>query len=191
MARLRAIDLIELVEKKYLKNNLLNVNTVSALRDFFKYFKDKWVHSGENKWYEGSAPHRSDNDQGIEAVNKAIKQSKTFRCKLSISQFFDVSLRMNQEWSCGEDPNRRQLVVGTVPRALYRPSPDVSLVLNDPDLEDPVAEAEYAAPASLSPFSMSPSPVTSSPVSALSPRLSPSRDVYFVSEFLYLPQFFL
>ena len=33
-------DQIELVEKKYLKNNLLDVNTVSALRDFFKYFKD-------------------------------------------------------------------------------------------------------------------------------------------------------
>ena len=42
---------------------------VSALRDFFKYFKDIWVHSGENKWYEGSAPHRSNNNQGIEAVN--------------------------------------------------------------------------------------------------------------------------
>ena len=105
-------DLIELVEKKYLKNNLLDVNTVSALfRDFFKYFKDIsiWVHSGENKWYEGSAPHRSNNNQGIEAVNKAIKQSQTFRCKLPISQFFDVSLRMNQEWICGEDPNPRQL----------------------------------------------------------------------------------
>ena len=35
-------DQIELVEKKYLKNNLLDVNTVSALfRDFFKYFKVK------------------------------------------------------------------------------------------------------------------------------------------------------
>ena len=87
-------DQIELVEKKYLKNNLLDVNTVSALRDFFKYFKDIWVHSGENKWYEGSA--------------------------------------------------------------LYRPSPDVSLVLNDPDLGDPVLEADYAAPASLLPSSMSP-----------------------------------
>ena len=82
---------------------------VSALRDFFKYFKDIWVHSGENKWYEGSAPHRSNNNQGIEAVNKVIKQSQTFRCKLPISQFFDVNLRMNQEWSCGEDPNSRQL----------------------------------------------------------------------------------
>ena len=41
-------DQIELVEKKYLKNNLLDVNTVSALRDFFKYFKEIWVHSGEN-----------------------------------------------------------------------------------------------------------------------------------------------
>ena len=30
-------DQIELVEKKYLKNNLLNVNTVSAPRDFFKF----------------------------------------------------------------------------------------------------------------------------------------------------------
>ena len=75
-------DQIELVEKKYLKNNLLDVNTVSALRDFFKYFKDIWVQSGENKWYEGSAPHRSNHNQGIEAVNKAIKQSQTFRCKL-------------------------------------------------------------------------------------------------------------
>ena len=33
-------DQIELVKKKYLKNNLLDVNTVSALRDFFKYFKE-------------------------------------------------------------------------------------------------------------------------------------------------------
>ena len=77
-------DQIELVEKKYLKNNLLDFNTVSALfRDFFKYFKDISI-SGENKWYEGSAPHRSNNNQGIE-VNKVIKQSQTFRCKLPIS----------------------------------------------------------------------------------------------------------
>ena len=105
-------NLIELVDKKYLKNKLLDANTVSALGDFFKYSKDiwVWVHLGENKWYyEGSAPHRSNNNKGIDAVNKAIKQSQTFRCKLSISQFFDVSLRMNQEWSCGEDPNPRQL----------------------------------------------------------------------------------
>ena len=95
-------NLIELVDKKYLKNKLLD--------RVIKYSKDIWVHSGENKWYyEGSAPHRSNNNKRIEAVNKAIKQSQTFRCKLPISQFFDVSLRMNQEWSCGEDPNPRQL----------------------------------------------------------------------------------
>ena len=83
-------DLIELVGKKYLQNNLLDVNTVSALRDFFKYFKDIsiWDHSGENKWYEGSAPYRSNNNQGIEAVNKAIKQSQTFSCKLPSVNFF-------------------------------------------------------------------------------------------------------
>ena len=33
-------NLIELVDKKYLKNNLLDGNTVSALGDFFKYSKD-------------------------------------------------------------------------------------------------------------------------------------------------------
>ena len=102
------INLIELVEKKFLKNIVLDVSTVSALRDSFKYFKDIWVHSGENNLYEGSAPHRRNINQGKEAVNKAIKQSQTFRCKLPISQFFDVSLRMNQEWICGEDPNPRQ-----------------------------------------------------------------------------------
>ena len=36
-------NLIELVDKKYLKNNLLDGNTVSALGDFFKYSKDIWV----------------------------------------------------------------------------------------------------------------------------------------------------
>ena len=103
-------DQIELVEKKYLKNNLLDVNTVSALfRDFFKYFKDIsiWVHSGENKWYEGSAPHRSNNNQGIEAVNKAIKQSYlSVNSLMSVSEWTRngavVKTRTPDSWDCSK-----------------------------------------------------------------------------------------
>ena len=85
-------DLIELVKKKYLKNNLLDVNTVSALRDFFKYFKDIsiWVHSSENKWYEGSALDLLKTVLGENSFDKQRHEIIKISDRGIVSKFHDV-----------------------------------------------------------------------------------------------------
>ena len=74
--------LIELLEQKYLKNSY-SPEIIVALKLFFKYFHSVWVDSQEHKWYEGSNPFASSNNQGIEGRNKSIKSTHTFRKKAS------------------------------------------------------------------------------------------------------------
>ena len=72
---------------------------LSTIRAFFSYFKDTWVTSKENLWYEASNPHRCSNNQGIEGINKSVKESHTFRKRLPLGTFVDTVLRMCHEWS--------------------------------------------------------------------------------------------
>lgn len=51
---------------------------------------------------ESANPFKSSNNQGVEGVNKDIKQSQTFRKRLPIGTFIDVQLRMCQEWSLSD-----------------------------------------------------------------------------------------
>ena len=95
--------LVKLLEKKYLKNNTYSERMLVALDEFFKYFKTVWVSSNERFWFESANPFRSSNNQGIEGINKDIKQSQTFRKLLPMGSFVDVSLRMSQEWSMSDN----------------------------------------------------------------------------------------
>ena len=72
---------------------------LSSIRDFFSYFQDTWVTSKENLWYEASNPYRCSNNQGIEGINKSVKESHTFRKRLPLGTFVEVVLRMCHEWS--------------------------------------------------------------------------------------------
>ena len=104
--------LVKLLEKKYLKNETYSERMMVALEDFFKYFNTVWVSSNERFWFESANPFKSSNNQGIEGINKDIKQSQTFRKLLPMGSFIDVSLRMCQEWSMSDnsliDANREK-----------------------------------------------------------------------------------
>ena len=75
---------------------------LTALNEFFQYFRTVWVTSKERFWFESANPFRSSNNQGVEGVNKDIKQSQTFQKRLPIGSFTDVQLRMCQEWSLSD-----------------------------------------------------------------------------------------
>ena len=94
--------LINLLEKKYLNNQTFSEQMLNALDEFFQYFKTVWVTSKERFWFESANPFKSSNNQGVEGVNKDIKQSQTFRKRLPIGSFIDVQLRMCQEWSLSD-----------------------------------------------------------------------------------------
>ena len=68
----------------------------------FQYFKTIWVTSEERFWFKSANPFRISKNQGVEGLNQDIKQSQTFRKRLSIGSFIDVQLRMCQEWSLSD-----------------------------------------------------------------------------------------
>ena len=94
--------LVSLLEEKYLKNETFSQRMLKALDEFFQYFRTVWVTSKERFWFESANPFKSSNNQGVEGVNKDIKQSQTFRKRLPIGSFIDVQLRMCQEWSLSD-----------------------------------------------------------------------------------------
>ena len=87
--------IFSLLEEKYtLKQS--DTATLTAVKQFFNYFKDVWTESKENIWFEGGHPHGSSNNQGIKGKNRDIKASHTFWQRLPIGSFFDCQLRMIQ-----------------------------------------------------------------------------------------------
>ena len=96
-------DLIQLLEMKYQNENIYSRQFVSACKEFFDYFEHTWVTSQENLWYEGSNPYQISNNQGIEGLNRHIKQSHTLRKKMPLCTFINVSLKMVSEWAMNGD----------------------------------------------------------------------------------------
>ena len=92
-------QLVKLLEEKYLNGGNYNAETLAALTRFFSYFQKEWIQSQEHRWFEGAHPHGSSNNQGVEGKNQSIKQSQTFRKKMPLASFFDMMLRMVNEWS--------------------------------------------------------------------------------------------
>ena len=77
--------MIKKLESKYCENESYNERLKSALNTFFIYFRSVLVDSSEFRWYEGSHPLASSNNQGMEAKN--IKQSHTFLIWAVLSSF--------------------------------------------------------------------------------------------------------
>ena len=97
--------MIQKLESKYLENNSYDEKLKSALNTFFSYFRSVWVDSSEYRWYEASHPFASSNNQGMEAKNKSIKQSQTFRRLMPLGPFINTCLRMVQEWALEDYSN--------------------------------------------------------------------------------------
>ena len=72
---------------------------LNHFHSFFSYFRSVWVDSSENRWYERSHPFATSNNQGMEAKNKCIKQSHTFRKRMALGPFINTCLRMVHEWA--------------------------------------------------------------------------------------------
>ena len=97
--------MIAKLESKYCKNNSYEARTKSAMDSFFSYFRSVWVDSLENRWYEGSHPFATSNNQGMEAKNKCIKQNHTFRKRMALGPFINICLRMVHEWALEDFSN--------------------------------------------------------------------------------------
>ena len=90
--------LAKVLEQKY-QDCSFDSNTKTSLQDFFQYLEMTWVNSPESNWYEGAHPYGVSNNQGIEGVNKSIKDGHTCRKRLPLGRFCDVMLRMTHEWA--------------------------------------------------------------------------------------------
>ena len=89
------------MEKKHVGKYDKNLDDL--IKEFFAYLQEGWIFSGENKWYEGAHPWQVSNNQGVEGLNKEIKQSHTFRRRLDIGELVPVLSRLVHEWSENND----------------------------------------------------------------------------------------
>ena len=89
------------MEKKHVGKHDKNLDDL--IKEFFAYLQEGWIFSGENKWYEGAHPWQVSNNQGVEGLNKEIKQSHTFRRRLDIGELVPVLSRLVHEWSENND----------------------------------------------------------------------------------------
>ena len=91
----------ELLEKKY--ENVEEPTLKVLVQAFFDYMREVWIESNEQHWYEASHPYASGNNQGIEGLNKEIKQSHTFRKLMPLGSFVETSIRLVHEMSLVDD----------------------------------------------------------------------------------------
>ena len=69
----------DLLEQQFKDENKDNPEVSVQLSIFFSYFKKQWIDSPVFRWYEFSHPWHLSNNQGIEGVNKSIKENHTFK----------------------------------------------------------------------------------------------------------------
>lgn len=68
------------------------------LKEFGEYFRQTWVESTENGWYEGFNKYVLNNN-GLESINKSIKQIHTLRRKMKIGEFLQRASDIVTHWS--------------------------------------------------------------------------------------------
>lgn len=72
---------------------------IQQVTDFAHYFINQWVNSPTNNWTECSSwPYVATNN-GLEATNRMIKDSHSFRRKMPLNQFNDMVETMIYNWS--------------------------------------------------------------------------------------------
>jgi hypothetical protein len=73
-------------------------NNVS-LNSFLDYFKNEWVLSSNNCWYEGACDRVPKQNNGLESNNLVIKTHHTLRSRLSLSHYLNNAESMLKNWS--------------------------------------------------------------------------------------------
>ena len=72
--------------------------------EFVQTFKNSWLDSVVNTWYEGYAPGVPSHNNALEGSNNAIKELDTMRDRLPLSHFLKKVEVMLKEWSEKRDP---------------------------------------------------------------------------------------
>jgi hypothetical protein len=62
-------------------------------RNFVEYFRREWVTGDLKNWYEGATPFITTNN-GLEAINRNIKDSHMLRNKLPLHKFLNTAEEM-------------------------------------------------------------------------------------------------
>lgn len=88
-----------------LEQEYISKSSDIGFTEFFQYFREQWVDSPVFRWWEGSHPWGISNNQGIEGLNKHIKESHTFKRRCPLGYFFDIVDRMVTEFSLKDDTN--------------------------------------------------------------------------------------
>ena len=68
------------------------------INTFIAYMERSWIEKNNN-WFEGAAPGLPSSNNALEATNLDIKDSFTFRERLSMEQFFPLLFRIILKWS--------------------------------------------------------------------------------------------
>ena len=71
-----------------LEQEYISKSSDIGFTEFFQYFREQWVDSPVFRWWEGSHPWGISNNQGIEGLNKHIKESHTFKRRCPLGYFF-------------------------------------------------------------------------------------------------------
>ena len=72
---------------------------------FLAHFKEFWIDKN-NGWYEGfSNGHIPSTDNGLESVNRVIKEQHTLRERLPVGEYMSNAFDMFRDWSIDRFPN--------------------------------------------------------------------------------------
>ena len=72
---------------------------------FLDHFKEFWIDKN-NGWYEGFADgHIPSTDNGLESVNRVIKEQHTLRERLPVGEYMKNAFDMFRDWSIDRFPN--------------------------------------------------------------------------------------
>ena len=79
---------------------------------FRRYFWAQWM-GALSGWYEGYSGHRPSTNNGLEAINRTIKDSHTLRDRLPLPRFLGKAIGIVKAWSSelGEDPIKSEKTI--------------------------------------------------------------------------------
>lgn len=98
---LRDIDCLQLASTKEVFQNAAEAFLTKwrpLQPEFCEYFQQEWILQNEN-WYEGAEVKSPSTNNALEAFNRNIKDSGTFRQRFALSKFLTVAMKLVGDWS--------------------------------------------------------------------------------------------
>jgi hypothetical protein len=120
------IELLQVCESKELFHNSVKLflkkwATCEQTKPFLDYFRSEWLekHPG---WFEGMADFIPSTNNALESTNRTIKDTGTFRNRLTLSKFLTFATKIVQNWSFERDESNINVKI-------FASQPDISLQL--------------------------------------------------------------